>query len=74
MDRTTFHRHFEILLEMDPNSLDGATELKTLAEWDSLAILSFLAFADREFKAQVSGQAVVQCATVDDLAALVSVK
>jgi len=74
MDQSTFIRRFEELLELDANALNASTELATVPQWDSLMILSFISFADREMKAEVSGVAVVACKTVSALGELVGVR
>jgi len=60
----------EELLELDANSLKHDTELATLPQWDSLAVVSFLAMADSNYGVSVAPARVRQCKNVGDLAAL----
>jgi len=60
----------EELLEMDSGSLKHDTELASLSQWDSLAVVSFLAMADSNYGVAVAPAQVRQCKSVGDLAAL----
>jgi acyl carrier protein len=60
----------EELLELDPGSLKHDTELASLSQWDSLAVVSFLALADSNYGVNVAPAQVRQCKSVGDLAAL----
>ena len=42
MDKTEFLKEMEILLETEPGTLTGRENLDQLADWNSLAIISFL--------------------------------
>lgn len=48
--------------------------LSQLAAWDSIALLEFIAFMDREFKVSVTQQNIEGCKTIGDLVNLVSYK
>ena len=62
----------EELLEVDPGSLGGGVELATLAQWDSLAFVSFLALADSNYDTKVAPSELRACETIADLMKLVS--
>lgn len=50
--------------------LTGDEVLEEMDEWDSLKLLSFIAFVDREFGCQLKMTDVVNCRTLRDLYAL----
>lgn len=70
MTRSEFLNHLEAMLETDPGSLTGGEACADLDNWDSLAVLSYMALLDREFKLKVPWEQVQTCRTVDDLVAL----
>jgi len=72
MDEKTFVTDIEELLEVDAGSLHPAVELASLAQWDSLAFVSFLAMADSKYGAKVAPTELRACKTVGDLMKLVS--
>jgi acyl carrier protein len=71
LTRQQFLNHLGELLETDA-PLTGAERLQDLEAWDSLAAISFMAMADEECGVKVAPKDLARCATVDDLAALVS--
>jgi acyl carrier protein len=58
------------LLELTPGTLKGPEKLSDYESWDSLAVISFIAFVDEEFGTVVSSDAINNAQTVDDLAGL----
>ena len=74
MTKQEFLNQLEELLEIPTNSLIGSEELSSLAQWDSLAFVSFLAMADSKYGAKVAPSALRQCKTVSDLMGLVEKK
>ena len=70
MDNNTFYTKLQEMLELN-HSVNGSTALNDLAEWDSIAVISFIALADAEYAATVPPQRIAQCSTVDDLASLI---
>lgn len=69
-----FLRFLESLLELAPGSLHADTSLKSLARWDSLAVIEFLAAADDRYGRQLAGTDVLNARDVGDLYGLVSGK
>lgn len=63
----------ESALELPEGTLKPNTRLETLAEWDSIAKLTFMSVVDEELNVAVKGKDVVEAATVADLAALVGI-
>lgn len=59
------------LLEIDV-PLTGTEALSSFEKWDSLTVISFIAYADEEFGKVLSGTAILEAKTVDDLVALVN--
>lgn len=74
MARDAFIQQIEDLLEMRPGTLHGDERLVDLAEWDSLAVMSFLALADEQYGQTVAPQAIGQAQTVNDLRGLLDVE
>jgi acyl carrier protein len=63
----------EFLLEMDqvlglpPGTVRGDERLEDLENWDSMALVTFIALAESNSGARVTPNQVVECATVKDL-------
>lgn len=53
------------IVDCDVNELTPETELSTL-EWDSVAILSFIAMMDEEFGKEIKGATIKQFVTIQD--------
>lgn len=58
------------LMDVDPGTLTPDTVLKDMPEWDSIALISFIAMMDDEFNRVVKGAEVKQQQTVADLMAM----
>jgi acyl carrier protein len=67
MTKQEFYRSFESILEMPSGSISGSELLDGMSAWDSLAALSFIAFADSELKVRVPIERLTECKTVFDL-------
>ncbi len=69
----------ELLLEMDeilgvsPGTIRGAERLEDLDNWDSTALISFIAMAEQNSGTGVSLNQVVSCSTVADLLRIANV-
>lgn len=74
MNLQAFLRRLEDILEMDQNSLAGSERLAELEAWDSLAHLSFIAFADDELGKTVTAVQLRSAATARELAAIVGIE
>lgn len=57
----------EEMLEIDENTLTLETELNSLDEWDSIAIISAIVMFDEEFGKTVKGAELKACKTVADV-------
>lgn len=74
MTRNEFYAAIDEILEFSPGTLKGTEDLKSLSSWDSLAVMSFIAMLDGSLGATVPASRIASCATVGDLADLVSDK
>jgi acyl carrier protein len=59
------------LLELDKGTLKGSEALDSLVEWNSLAVISFMALVDENFGISLPPQQIAACSTVADLVSLV---
>lgn len=71
MDRRTFLALLDEVLELDPGTLQGPERLDDLENWNSMAMVSFVALVDEHFNFAVSPRQFVNCDTVEDLLGLV---
>lgn len=60
------------VLGVPKGSLAGTEELHTFEEWNSLAAMSLIAYADENGGIVLSPEKMMACRTVSDVAALVS--
>jgi len=74
MQAEAFLREIEATLELPEGSLKPEDTLEDIAEWDSLAVISFIALVDEKLGLAVDGEALANAATVGDLLALVQEK
>lgn len=54
------------ILDLETEELSPETKLSSLAEWDSIAILSFIAMMDEEFGKAIKGADIKQFETIQD--------
>lgn len=71
MDRQSFLPLLDEALEVPPGTLQGPEKLEDLENWNSMAMVSFVALVDEHFNYTVSPRQFVNCETVDDLLALI---
>ena len=74
MSKPEFLNHLSEMMQMPEGSLQGGEKLADLEEWTSVAMMSFVAFADQEFGKQVSPRFFVTAETVDDLGKAVGIE
>ena len=67
MDKTSLYLELEKLLELPPGSVRGDQSLTQMPEWDSLAVISFIAMVDNKYGVILQGSKVEACTTVDEL-------
>jgi acyl carrier protein len=70
MDKAVFLAKLEEMMEIQSGTLADSESLKNLKQWDSVAIMGFIAFVDEHFEITLSAKRLVGCKTVDDLIAL----
>ena len=72
MKKNVFYQQLAELLELEDHVvLTAETDLTKLDEFDSLAIMSIVAFADKNFSRQISGESLEKITTVDSLMAAI---
>ena len=70
MNRKDFNAELDQLLELPVGTIKGDESLESLAGWDSLAIIGFIAMVDGKFGVVLSTSALGAAKTVGDLAAM----
>lgn len=60
----------EEMMELEPGTLTPETQLSDVEEWDSIALISFIALMDDEFDKVIKGSVIKSQKTVADLIAL----
>ncbi|AWK85495.1 phosphopantetheine-binding protein [Azospirillum thermophilum] len=73
MDRKDFLLALDEMLELDAGTLTGDEVLETLENWDSLAVISFIALVDEKLGVVLEGEKLAKAKTVSDLLALAGV-
>ena len=74
MNKTELLSALDDILELDAGTIHGGERLEDLENWDSLAVLSFIALVDEDLDIILDGDALAAAETVSDLVALVAVK
>lgn len=62
------------LLELSDGTLQGPEHLDDLENWNSLAMVDFIALVDSDAGRSVSPRQIRDCETIDDLAQLAHVE
>jgi acyl carrier protein len=70
MNKRQFYDEVENILEVPSGSLKGDEVLKDFEQWDSLAVLSFIAMADATLQTLISSRDLAKCQNVADLVGL----
>jgi len=70
MNIEQFRNEIENIIECEAGSLHGSEPLSELEDWDSLAVLAFIAMIDKNFSIILNAEKITNCKTVDDLGAL----
>lgn len=73
MDTKDFLLALDEMLELDPGTLTGTEALDELENWDSLAVISFIALVDEKLGTVVAGEKLAKAKTVADLLALAGI-
>lgn len=72
MKKNEFLLEIDELLELDEGTLKGEEVLSDFEEWDSLAVISFIALADEKFDFIINGNELIEAKKVADLLNLVA--
>jgi len=67
MNSQMFLAQLDEILELPKGTLQGGEALADLENWDSLAMMSFLALASDQYASTLSPRAIAGCKTVTDL-------
>lgn len=67
LTKAEFYTELEALLEMERGSIQGTESLRDLPNWDSMAVLAFIALADTKLHEVASPAVLATCRTVPDL-------
>lgn len=67
MENQQILHDIEEVVDVEPGTLRGNEKLEDLANWDSLAFLSFLAMADARYGLTLAPEAIRDCSSVADL-------
>ena len=66
-----FYELFAEALEVNVNELDDSRVLLDMEEWDSIAALGVIAFAEQEFSKTINGDQLELCTTIGELKELI---
>jgi acyl carrier protein len=73
MSKIEFLGHMSDTLELPAGSLTGTERLEDLEAWDSVAMMSFIAFLDENFRMTLSPRQFAGAETLNDLGSLIGV-
>jgi acyl carrier protein len=69
--RTELYATLDDILEIEIGTIKGGEELSALKNWDSLAVVNFIATCNGLFGVVLEGDKVKACQTIEDLLGLV---
>lgn len=55
---------------LPPGTLTGSEEIESLDEWNSLAVVEFMAMTDKKLGVSLDVERIAACVTIDDLVSL----
>lgn len=71
MDPADFLKRFSETLAIPVGEVSLETELRSMQEWDSLAVVSLIAMVDESYGKPLSPRDIARCRTIGDLQILV---
>ena len=74
MSRTEFLKALDELLQLPSGTLTGTEKLEDLENWDSVAMIEFIALADTNNQAKLAARELARCQTVSELLTLAKVE
>ena len=72
MNAQEFLTNLETAIDAEAGSLQPGAALSDIVEWDSLAVVGFIAMADAKYGKKASPAGIKSCKSVDDLMQLVA--
>lgn len=72
MDLPSFIQQFADILAVPASGISAETDFRSLPEWDSLSVVSYIALVDESFHITVAPRQIAGCRTVADLYRLAS--
>jgi hypothetical protein len=73
MTKAEFLRSFDTILELPEGTLKGSEKLEDLENWNSMAMIDFIALADTNNNVKLSARQIGSAETVADLLQLAKV-
>jgi acyl carrier protein len=70
MSKVEFYQHLADILEIDQSLIADETNFRDIESWDSLAVITFVAFVDDKFNIIVDAENLEAAHTFSDLASL----
>lgn len=67
MNKKKFLNIIEEVIEVEKDSLNGDEILKELEDWDSLAVMGFIAMVDNHFGITFGADKIGQCKSIQNL-------
>jgi acyl carrier protein len=74
MTKAEFLNEIDVIIEVVPGTTTMEDQLESLAGWDSMAIIGFIAMADAKLGLTLNADLLASCKTVSDLAKLCAEK
>jgi hypothetical protein len=74
MTRNEFLLEMDAILGLRAGTIRGPEKLDELENWDSTALIGFIAIAEANSRLSISPHQIVNCSTVADLLRLAQVK
>ena len=74
MTRKEFLVSMDTMLELPEGTLTGSEQLDELEQWNSMAVIGFMALADENNHVKLSPRQLAGCATVAELLELAKVE
>ena len=74
MTRQEFLVSLDNILELPAGTLTGPEQLDECEQWNSMAMIGFIALADQHNNARLSARQLSGCQTVDELLKLATVE
>lgn len=71
MDRQTFLQHLDELLDLPLGTLKGPERIESLENWNSMAVVGYIAMVDEHFNYSISPRQFANCNNVNDLLGLI---